>query len=192
VPCPTSTRWRWWTASSNSGGGSSAPTIRSGSFWPAAESVLLTGKSTRTAVRKLARPMGQWTFQTSLNESTAFAHVGKSHRRCQMERRQPLRRRPFRRRPPDMAPVSGRPAASRTEWEAIQSQVRSRAGWRCQACGRRGRLDVHHVIKRSRGGSDFDLDRLVALCRACQRSPIESHSGSPIWSQCGGATGSPT
>lgn len=29
------------------------------------------------------------------------------------------------------------------------------------------RLDVHHVIKRSRGGSDFDLDHLVALCRAC-------------------------
>jgi len=48
-----------------------------------------------------------------------------------------------------------------------KSEARSRAGWRCQACGRRGRLDVHHVIKRSRGGSDFDLDRLVALCRAC-------------------------
>jgi 5-methylcytosine-specific restriction endonuclease McrA len=46
---------------------------------------------------------------------------------------------------------------------------RSRADWHCRACGRRGRLDVdvHHVIKRSRGGSDFDLDRLVALCRTC-------------------------
>jgi 5-methylcytosine-specific restriction endonuclease McrA len=84
-----------------------------------------------------------------------------------MQRRRPLRRTPLRPRPPDTAPVSGRPAASRTEWEAIQSQVRSRAGWRCQACGRRGRLDVHHVIERSRGGSDFDLDRLVALCRTC-------------------------
>ena len=84
-----------------------------------------------------------------------------------MQRRRPLRRSPFRRRPPDTAPTSGRPAASRTEWEAIQSQVRIRAGWRCQACGRRGRLDVHHVIKRSHGGSDFDLDRLVALCRVC-------------------------
>jgi len=51
-----------------------------------------------------------------------------------------------------------------SEWKAIQSDVRTRVGWRCQACGRRGRLDVHHVIKRSR---DFDLDRLVALCRAC-------------------------
>jgi hypothetical protein len=37
----------------------------------------------------------------------------------------------------------------------------------CQACGLRRRLDVHHVIKRSRGGSDFDLNALVALCRSC-------------------------
>jgi 5-methylcytosine-specific restriction endonuclease McrA len=84
-----------------------------------------------------------------------------------MKRYRPLRRSPFRPRQPNTAPATSRPAATRIEWEAIQSQVRSRAGWRCQACGRRGRLDVHHVIKRSRGGSDFDLDRLVALCRAC-------------------------
>jgi len=84
-----------------------------------------------------------------------------------MQRRRPLRRSPFRRRTPDTTSVNSRPSATRIEWQAIQSQVRSRAGWRCRACGRRGRLDVHHVIKRSRGGSDFDLDRLVALCRAC-------------------------
>jgi HNH endonuclease len=42
-----------------------------------------------------------------------------------------------------------------------------RAGWRCEACGVRRRLDVHHVVKRSQGGSDFDLDRLVELCRWC-------------------------
>jgi len=84
-----------------------------------------------------------------------------------MQRRRPLRRSGFRQHRPDTIGVTGRPAASRIEWQAIQSQVRSRAGWRCEACGRRGRLDVHHIIKRSRGGSDFDLDRLVALCRAC-------------------------
>ena len=26
---------------------------------------------------------------------------------------------------------------------------------------------VHHVVKRAQGGSDFDLDRLVALCPLC-------------------------
>jgi HNH endonuclease len=46
-------------------------------------------------------------------------------------------------------------------------QVLARTGWRCQACGARRRLDVHHVVKRSQGGSDLDLDRLVTLCRWC-------------------------
>ncbi len=61
----------------------------------------------------------------------------------------------------------GRPAASAAEWKAIRVQVLARAGWRCQACGVRRRLDVHHVVKRSQGGSDFNLDQLVALCRWC-------------------------
>ena len=30
-----------------------------------------------------------------------------------------------------------------------------------------GALEVHHVVKRALGGSDFDLDRLVALCPPC-------------------------
>jgi hypothetical protein len=45
--------------------------------------------------------------------------------------------------------------------------VLARARWVCQACGLRRRLDVHHVIKRAQGGSDFDLNALVALCRSC-------------------------
>src|SRR5262249_19537185 len=61
----------------------------------------------------------------------------------------------------------GRPAASVSEWKLIRQTVLARAGWRCQACGVRRRLDVHHVMKRSQGGSDFDLENLVALCRWC-------------------------
>src|SRR5947208_16551542 len=61
----------------------------------------------------------------------------------------------------------GRRAASWAEWASIRAQVLARASWRCQACRVRRRLDVHHVVKRSQGGSDFDLDRLVALCRWC-------------------------
>jgi HNH endonuclease len=63
--------------------------------------------------------------------------------------------------------ATGRPAASVAEWGAIRALVLARAGWRCQACGFRQRLDVHHVVKRAQGGSDFDLDHLVTLCRAC-------------------------
>jgi 5-methylcytosine-specific restriction endonuclease McrA len=62
----------------------------------------------------------------------------------------------------------GRPAASVAEWAAIRLRVLRRAQWTCQACGVWGlRLDVHHVVKRAQGGSDFDVDRLVALCRLC-------------------------
>ena len=45
--------------------------------------------------------------------------------------------------------------------------ILARARWRCQACGSPTPLDVHHVLKRAQGGSDFDLDWLAALCRAC-------------------------
>src|SRR5436309_1467465 len=63
--------------------------------------------------------------------------------------------------------AGGRPAASVAEWAAIRAAVLARAGWVCEACGVRGRLDVHHVQKRSQGGSDFDQDQLVGLCRGC-------------------------
>ena len=63
--------------------------------------------------------------------------------------------------------AKGRQAASRTQWTAICEYVKARAGWRCQACSLRTRLDVHHVVKRAQGGPDLDPDNLVALCRAC-------------------------
>ena len=84
-----------------------------------------------------------------------------------MIRRKPLRRAPWRRRRPDEPRARGRPAASPEAWQTIRTAVLARAGWRCQACGRGGRLDVHHVVKRSQGGSDWDLEALVALCRRC-------------------------
>ena len=66
----------------------------------------------------------------------------------------------------DGASDTGRRATAR-EWAILRLAVSIRAHFRCQACGRRAPLDVHHVLKRSQGGSDFDLDRLVALCRRC-------------------------
>ena len=61
----------------------------------------------------------------------------------------------------------GRPSANLEAWREIRAQVLARARWVCQACLVRTRLEVHHVIKRTQGGSDFDLDRLVALCPPC-------------------------
>ena len=61
----------------------------------------------------------------------------------------------------------GRPSASLEAWREIRAQVLARARWVCQACHVRTRLEVHHVVKRAQGGSDFDLDCLVALCPPC-------------------------
>jgi 5-methylcytosine-specific restriction endonuclease McrA len=61
----------------------------------------------------------------------------------------------------------GRPSATLEAWREIRAQVLARAHWGCQACRVRTRLEVHHVVKRTQGGSDFDLDRLVALCSRC-------------------------
>jgi len=61
----------------------------------------------------------------------------------------------------------GRPSASLEQFQDIRAQVLARARWVCQACGLRTRLEVHHVLKRAQGGSDFDFDRLIALCHAC-------------------------
>jgi 5-methylcytosine-specific restriction endonuclease McrA len=61
----------------------------------------------------------------------------------------------------------GRPSADLEAWREIRAQVLARAQWACQACRVRTRLEVHHLLKRAQGGSDFDLDRLVALCSQC-------------------------
>src|SRR5262245_20981411 len=84
-----------------------------------------------------------------------------------LRRRTPLGLRARRRMTAGGPRAQGRQAASWAEWAAIRERVLRRAGWRCQACGVRRRLDVHHVIKRAQGGSDFELDQLVALCRWC-------------------------
>jgi 5-methylcytosine-specific restriction endonuclease McrA len=62
----------------------------------------------------------------------------------------------------------GRPSASLEAWREIRAQIVARARWKCQACGLPTyRLEVHHIRKRAQGGSDFDRDRLIALCRKC-------------------------
>ena len=50
-------------------------------------------------------------------------------------------------------------------WQDKRAGAIRRAGGRCERCGKRGRLDVHHVTY-ARLGREADGD-LVALCRAC-------------------------
>jgi 5-methylcytosine-specific restriction endonuclease McrA len=50
--------------------------------------------------------------------------------------------------------------------EQLYRQVLERDGWRCQACGKRANLQVHHIVLRSQSGADIE-DNLITLCSEC-------------------------
>lgn len=57
-------------------------------------------------------------------------------------------------------------------WRLLRKQVLRRACWRCETCGRRAPLDVHHLTY-ERFGREL-LGDLQALCRECHD---EAHRG---------------
>src|SRR2546426_1167634 len=116
--------------------------------------------------RRRHRDDGTQDVDTPVPE-TYFAHVGKVAESVMLRRHTWVGRAAARRVRAGGPRALGRRAASSSEWASIRTKVLARADWRCQACGVRRRLDVHHVVKRSQGGSDFDLHQLVALCRWC-------------------------
>lgn len=51
--------------------------------------------------------------------------------------------------------------------ENFKQAAKARDGYKCQCCGKKGcRLEVHHLLPRSRGGSD-KLANLITLCTDC-------------------------
>lgn len=61
----------------------------------------------------------------------------------------------------------------REQYAVLRLRVLNRDGWRCQVCGRREQLDVHHVQFRSRAGMDIE-DNLITVCRRCHRGMHDS------------------
>ena len=55
-------------------------------------------------------------------------------------------------------------------WRRVRRQVLNRDRWRCTACGKAGRLEVHHCIPLRNGGAKYDLGNLVTVCRGCHFS----------------------
>jgi 5-methylcytosine-specific restriction endonuclease McrA len=51
-------------------------------------------------------------------------------------------------------------------YEQLRQQALKRDNWRCQNCGSRVNLEVHHNRMRSRGGDDSDVN-LITLCHSC-------------------------
>ena len=51
--------------------------------------------------------------------------------------------------------------------ENFKQTAKARDGYKCQCCGKKDcRLEVHHLLQRSRGGSD-KLANLITLCSGC-------------------------
>ena len=55
----------------------------------------------------------------------------------------------------------------RKKWEKVRLKVLDRDNWRCQKCGKAGRLEVDHKVGLERGGAGLDPANLQALCRNC-------------------------
>ncbi len=48
----------------------------------------------------------------------------------------------------------------------IRREVYRRDGWRCALCDRAQGLQIHHVVRRSQGGSNHECN-LITLCFQC-------------------------
>lgn len=66
----------------------------------------------------------------------------------------------------DFPRKSPRLKLSEEQYRLLRFQVLERDGWRCQQCGSRKNLEVHHLNARSRLGHD-SLENLITLCHAC-------------------------
>jgi 5-methylcytosine-specific restriction endonuclease McrA len=54
-------------------------------------------------------------------------------------------------------------------YNQLRKRVLQRDGWKCQICGSRRNLQVHHKKLRSQQGSDDDSN-LIGLCAPCHET----------------------
>ncbi len=52
-------------------------------------------------------------------------------------------------------------------WHTARRHVLEASGWRCEACGKSGALEVHHVRALHKGGNPWAASNLSVLCRSC-------------------------
>jgi 5-methylcytosine-specific restriction endonuclease McrA len=51
-------------------------------------------------------------------------------------------------------------------YRELKMRILERDGWKCQRCGRRDQLQIHHMIRRSQLGADGE-ETLIVLCGGC-------------------------
>ena len=59
---------------------------------------------------------------------------------------------------------STRRGPSSRAWDRMRRETLDRDGWLCRTCGKRGRMEVHHVDGDS---SNNDPSNRISLCRGC-------------------------
>ena len=53
-----------------------------------------------------------------------------------------------------------------SKWWKVRLLALDRDGWKCTACGKSGRMEVHHLVSIDRAPEKmYELDNLEALCR---------------------------
>lgn len=68
--------------------------------------------------------------------------------------------------PKNVSPQATKAQTDRERYLEIRSQILLRDHFRCQECGYYKHLEVHHIVPRSKGGTD-DSENLVTLCQRC-------------------------
>jgi 5-methylcytosine-specific restriction endonuclease McrA len=63
-------------------------------------------------------------------------------------------------------PKRRRQKLDREMYDRLRREVLRRDDWRCQWCGNRSNLEVHHTDFRSHGGDDSEQN-LITLCTVC-------------------------
>ena len=64
---------------------------------------------------------------------------------------------------------------NRTRWRAIRLKALDRDNWTCVICGRKGRLEVDHVVPLEVDQSKaYDLSNTQTLCRICHFAKTRS------------------
>ena len=73
-----------------------------------------------------------------------------------------------------MLPKRPRLRLERRSYQELCRRVLKRDNWRCQVCGSRNNLQVHHQQLRSQQGSDEDSN-LITLCAGCHEGLHRGH-----------------
>lgn len=65
-------------------------------------------------------------------------------------------------------------------WQVLRAAVLERDGWKCRACGKRGRLEIDHIQPvRTHPSLAFEPLNCQALCPSCHTKKTRIECGHP-------------